>query len=150
MIGLRNARERLRLLYGPSASLAMRDDAGAVVAELRGAGQDGRVRVIVDDERLARNELRRMVEVAGGVELIGEAKNATSDIRAIAAARSRRDVPGQRRSFPAISTPSGEPMIAPLCDVCDMKLANLIVLAMAELLSSSAQSRSDLDISASE
>jgi hypothetical protein len=34
MLGLRNARERLRLLYGASASLAMRDDAGSVVAEL--------------------------------------------------------------------------------------------------------------------
>jgi two-component system LytT family response regulator len=32
--------------------------------------------VIVDDERLARNELRRMVEAAGSVELIGEARNA--------------------------------------------------------------------------
>jgi two-component system LytT family response regulator len=32
--------------------------------------------VIVDDERLARNELRRMIEAAGSVELVGEAKNA--------------------------------------------------------------------------
>lgn len=33
-VGLDNARERLRLLYGPRASLAMREDADAVVAEL--------------------------------------------------------------------------------------------------------------------
>lgn len=33
-VGLHNARERLRLLYGPRASLAMREAAGAVVAEL--------------------------------------------------------------------------------------------------------------------
>jgi two-component system, LytTR family, response regulator len=32
--------------------------------------------VIVDDERLARNELRRMIEAAGSVELVGEARNA--------------------------------------------------------------------------
>ena len=32
--------------------------------------------VIVDDERLARNELRRMLEAAGSVELVGEARNA--------------------------------------------------------------------------
>jgi hypothetical protein len=33
-VGLANARERLRLLYGPRASLAMREDAGSVIAEL--------------------------------------------------------------------------------------------------------------------
>ena len=32
--------------------------------------------VIVDDERLARNELRRMIEATGSVELVGEARNA--------------------------------------------------------------------------
>jgi two-component system LytT family response regulator len=32
--------------------------------------------IIVDDERLARNELRRMLEAIGSVELIGEARNA--------------------------------------------------------------------------
>ena len=32
--------------------------------------------LIVDDERLARNELRRMLEAHGGVEILGEARNA--------------------------------------------------------------------------
>ncbi|HET7506117.1 MAG TPA: LytTR family DNA-binding domain-containing protein [Kofleriaceae bacterium] len=32
--------------------------------------------IIVDDERLARSELTRMVDAAGGVELVGEARNA--------------------------------------------------------------------------
>jgi two-component system LytT family response regulator len=39
--------------------------------------------VIVDDERLARNELRRMIEAAGSVELIGEAKNAAEAVEMI-------------------------------------------------------------------
>ena len=39
--------------------------------------------IIIDDERLARNELRRMVEAAGGVELIGEAAEAEQAIALI-------------------------------------------------------------------
>jgi two-component system LytT family response regulator len=39
--------------------------------------------VIVDDERLARNELRRMLDAAGGVELVGEARNAAEAVELI-------------------------------------------------------------------
>jgi two-component system LytT family response regulator len=39
--------------------------------------------VIVDDERLARNELRRMIEAAGSVELVGEARNAAEAVELI-------------------------------------------------------------------
>jgi two-component system, LytTR family, response regulator len=43
--------------------------------------------LIVDDERLARNDLRRMVEANGGVEVVGEARNADEAVEQIARLR---------------------------------------------------------------
>ena len=40
--------------------------------------------LIVDDERLARNELRRMLEALAGVEIVGEARNAAEAVELIA------------------------------------------------------------------
>ncbi len=39
--------------------------------------------VLVDDEQLARNELRRMLQAASGVELIGEARNVAEAVALI-------------------------------------------------------------------
>jgi len=39
--------------------------------------------LLIDDERLARNELRRMVDAAGGVDVLGEARNADEAIELI-------------------------------------------------------------------
>ncbi|HEY0991737.1 MAG TPA: response regulator, partial [Kofleriaceae bacterium] len=40
--------------------------------------------LIVDDERLARNELRRMLEALADVEIVGEARNAAEAVELIA------------------------------------------------------------------
>jgi two-component system LytT family response regulator len=43
--------------------------------------------IVVDDERLARNELRRMLDAAGGIELVGEAGTVDQAVELVAQLR---------------------------------------------------------------
>ena len=75
--GLRNAKERLRLLYGGAASLTVAASGAQTVASVLGApGADRMKALIVDDERLARNELRRLLKAHPDVDIVGEAAHA--------------------------------------------------------------------------
>lgn len=78
-IGLHNARERLRILYGSAgvsgaAKFRRRRGVGRSVGSA--ATGDSMNALIVDHERLARNELRRLLASHPEIEIAGEARDA--------------------------------------------------------------------------
>jgi two-component system, LytTR family, response regulator len=76
-LGLDNARERLRLLYGNAASLVLRNYDGGFRGGRNLHSAEPRMKaLIVDDERLGRAELRRLLEPHPEVEIVGEARDA--------------------------------------------------------------------------
>jgi PleD family two-component response regulator len=73
-VGLNNIRERLRILYGDRASLTLRNGSdNRVVATIQ--IPNAHEALIVDDERLARVELRRLLAQHPEIEIAGEASN---------------------------------------------------------------------------
>ncbi len=91
-VGLANSLERLRLAFGDDARLELvqsgpdevtcevlipRSPGSPSLETKPPAGDSGAMRaLIVDDERLARNELRRLLGLYPDVEIVGEAANA--------------------------------------------------------------------------
>ena len=59
--GLRNTLSRLRLLYGDDASMTLTDVSGETVASVTLRWSPFVNALLVDDERLARRELRRLL-----------------------------------------------------------------------------------------
>ena len=88
-VGLRNAAERLRLLFGPAATLTLRPQPAGHVTAAVSIPPPARPRpmkaLLIDDERLARNELRRLLAAHADIEIAGEAVDA-EDARAKVAA----------------------------------------------------------------
>ena len=76
-IGMANAAERLQLLFGSEATLRLdRSAPGWTTASVRIPTPPRAMKVvIVDDERLARAELKRLLAAHPGVEVAGEAAN---------------------------------------------------------------------------
>ena len=78
-VGLRNAAERLRLLFGAAAGLDLdlsRPDLALARIRIPQATWHVRMKaMIVDDEPLARRELRRLLAEFPWVEIIAEAGN---------------------------------------------------------------------------
>ena len=89
--GLRNARERLQRLFGGGAELQIAEDTpgtcagGSFCSERATLVRRGFSRImkaiLVDDERLARRELRRLLLKHPQVEVVGEAANASRPVR---------------------------------------------------------------------
>jgi hypothetical protein len=92
-VGLRNAAERLRLLFGesrraPAPRRVPRDRRGRGANPAHhGQGRPCRPMkaLLIDDERLARNELRRMLAAFPEIVIVGEAANAKQAREQIAA-----------------------------------------------------------------
>jgi CheY-like chemotaxis protein len=88
-VGLRNAAERLKLLFGERATLILRPESPGRLRHRRRvdpAHRHSPMKVLlVDDERLARNELRRLLAAHADLEIVGEAVDA-EDARAKIAA----------------------------------------------------------------
>ena len=72
-VGLKNSIERLRLLFGARASLRL-DLSQAAPGDRGNPAAPMRV-LVVDDEPLARRELRRLLDAFPSVEIVGEAGN---------------------------------------------------------------------------
>jgi hypothetical protein len=89
-VGLKNSRERLKLLFGEAASVTVQNTSSdSCDGENRNPNRARKnmKTFIVDDERLARSELRRLLKGFSAIEIIGEAANADEAIEKIETAR---------------------------------------------------------------
>ena len=74
-VGLRNARDRLRLLFGARAGLDLDLSKPAVTTARLRVPRTPMKAMIIDDEPPARRELRRLLADFSWVEVVGEAGN---------------------------------------------------------------------------
>ena len=74
-VGLRNAEDRLRLLFGTRASLDLDLSKPAVATARLRVPQQPMKAMIIDDEPPARRELRRLLADFSWMEIVGEAGN---------------------------------------------------------------------------
>jgi hypothetical protein len=94
-VGLRNAAERLKLLFGERATLILRARAGRTASPPTPSiplPPTPMKALLIDDERLARNELRRLLAAHAEIEIVGEAVDA-EDARAKSPRSARPPVP---------------------------------------------------------